>query len=578
MKPFMRLDASEYCSTCHKVHLDVPVNDYRWIRGFNDYDNWQASGVSGQGARSFYYPEQPSTCVDCHMPLRAVGRSRPARDGMVHSHRFPGANTAVPFVNHDAEQLKVTDRVPEVRLHHRGHLRRLAGRRGDRRHADGAPARATAPQAMSSFAVGEEAEQTGAGGDPRSRPHGGAARSRRAGARARLHGPRRRRRAHAQDRPLLPGRHGGCLRRLARSCRAATPTGASSSGAARWRTTARGPVEPGAHFYRSYQLDGEGNPINKRNAWQTRSLLYVRLIPPGAADVAHYRVRIPDDARGPITFTAKLNYRKFSHYYTQFAYAGQPEPGQPASAGRPELRQPRVLVRPGQHPGQRVRADQGPRSPTCRSSRWPRPRRRSRSARTPRPTGRPSSTRRTASAGTTGASACCCRATSRAPSTRSRSVTEAEPEYADGWLNVARALIQEGETDAAKPFIAEGAGIATSARPHPLLQGHDREGRRRLRRPRWPRCERAAAKYPRDRVVLNQIGAHPVPEARVRRGAGRARSRGRGRSRGRADALHRDALLRAAWATTRRPRAKRSCSAASRPTSRRRRSPPSRGC
>src|SRR5207248_4365739 len=34
-----------------------------------------------------------------------------------------------------------------------------------------------------------------------------------------------------------------------------------------------------------------------------------------------------------------------------------------------------------------------------------------------------------------------------------RRVTEAEPEYADGWLNVARALIQEGETDAAKPFL-----------------------------------------------------------------------------------------------------------------------------
>ena len=33
-----------------------------------------------------------------------------------------------------------------------------------------------------------------------------------------------------------------------------------------------------------------------------------------------------------------------------------------------------------------------------------------------------------------------------------KKVTEAEPGYADGWLNVARALIQEGETDAAKPY------------------------------------------------------------------------------------------------------------------------------
>ena len=81
--------------------------------------------------------------------------------------------------------------------------------------------------------------------------------------------------------------------------KARMPTASSFSGAAAWRTNGKGPVEPGAHFYRSYQLDGEGNPINKRNAWQARSVLYVRLIPPGAADVAHFRVQIPKDAKGP---------------------------------------------------------------------------------------------------------------------------------------------------------------------------------------------------------------------------------------------------------------------------------------
>ncbi len=109
MKPFMREDSAEYCAACHKVHLDVPVNNYRWFRGFNDYDNWQASGVSGQGARSFYYPAKTSTCVDCHMAeggLHGPGRHE---DGKVHSHRFAAANTAVPFVNHDQTQLKETE-------------------------------------------------------------------------------------------------------------------------------------------------------------------------------------------------------------------------------------------------------------------------------------------------------------------------------------------------------------------------------------------------------------------------------------------------------------------------------------
>ena len=81
------------------------MNNYRWFRGFNDYDNWQASGVSGRGARSFYYPQKSLACADCHMPL--VNSNDPsAHDGKVHSHRFPGANTALAYVNHDNDQMQ----------------------------------------------------------------------------------------------------------------------------------------------------------------------------------------------------------------------------------------------------------------------------------------------------------------------------------------------------------------------------------------------------------------------------------------------------------------------------------------
>ncbi len=105
LKPFHREQTPEFCASCHKVHLDVPVNAYRWFRGFNDYDNWQASGVSGEGARSFYYPPKPQRCADCHMPL--VDANDPAaKNGMVRSHRFAAANTALPFVNGDRAQLE----------------------------------------------------------------------------------------------------------------------------------------------------------------------------------------------------------------------------------------------------------------------------------------------------------------------------------------------------------------------------------------------------------------------------------------------------------------------------------------
>ena len=84
-----------------------PVNNFRWFRGFDDYDQWQMSGVSHQGALSFYYPEEPKKCVDCHMPL-VPSKDAANINGKVHSHRFPAANTALPFVNKHADQLKAT--------------------------------------------------------------------------------------------------------------------------------------------------------------------------------------------------------------------------------------------------------------------------------------------------------------------------------------------------------------------------------------------------------------------------------------------------------------------------------------
>ena len=40
------------------------------------------------------------------MPL-VEAKDPAARNGLVHSHRFPGANTALPFVNGDEKQLEI---------------------------------------------------------------------------------------------------------------------------------------------------------------------------------------------------------------------------------------------------------------------------------------------------------------------------------------------------------------------------------------------------------------------------------------------------------------------------------------
>ena len=85
----MKTQTAQFCSTCHKVHLDIPVNYYRWVRGFNEYDNWQASGVSGAG-RAFFLLSAAAAAMR-RLPhaadaLLTIWETR----GNVHSHSFPG--------------------------------------------------------------------------------------------------------------------------------------------------------------------------------------------------------------------------------------------------------------------------------------------------------------------------------------------------------------------------------------------------------------------------------------------------------------------------------------------------------
>jgi tetratricopeptide (TPR) repeat protein len=482
MKAFMRQDSAEFCSACHKVHLDEPVNHYRWFRGFNEYDNWQASGVSGEGARSFYYPPQPGACNGCHMQL-VPSRDPGNRGGMVHSHRFAAANTAVASVNNDDLQLKATEdflksgfitvdffAAIEVPAHEKGAamLRRASD----------------APTLSSTFAVGEEAEsaapaiirEVGKIAAPLDAPDVRFA-------------PSSTVRVDAVVRTRKIGHFfpAGTVDAFDvwLEFKAVDAKGRVLAWSGRVEDDGRGPVEKGAHFYRSYQLDAEGNPINKRNAWQTRSVLYVRLIPPGAADTVHFRLPVPKDVAGPITLEAKLNYRKFSDYYTKYAYAGVAHSG-PAGLGFdgreysfdsalvPEL--PIVAVASAKT------------TVAIGEPSW-------------QPTPRPQDRERWNDWGI----GLLLQGDLKGAEYAFRRVTEIEPEYPDGWLNVARALIQEGETDAARPFAQRALEMSPDlARAHffnAMIQKADGDYAAALKS-----LAEARQQYPRDRVVLNQSG------------------------------------------------------------------------
>ena len=278
IKPFHRENTAEFCSTCHKVHLDYPVNNYRWIRGFNDYDQWQKSGVSLQGALSFYYPEKAKKCVDCHMPLvdsKDAGNIK----GKVHSHRFPAANTALPYVNKHDEQLKtVTDFLQNdvITLDI---------------FADGSPIPDNGATIFRNESTLIEV----------------VVRTRGVG----HHFPTGTIDAFDIWLELKIVDENGKI--IFWNGRISEPDG-------------NGPVDPSAHFYRSYMLDEHANLINKRNVWAMRKVLYSNTIPPGAADTVRYRLEIPSDSGNTLWVEAKLNYRKFNWWHTQWAYAGVRDP------------------------------------------------------------------------------------------------------------------------------------------------------------------------------------------------------------------------------------------------------------
>ncbi len=317
---------AEFCSSCHKVHLDVPVNHYRWLRGFNEYDNWQASGVSGQGARSFYYPSKPQQCADCHMPLE---KSNDAGNiaGKVHSHRFPAANTALPTANEDASQLKATEDFLT-----KGALTVDIFAMSPAAEVTNAMGASAQNEMATTFAVGEEAEV----------PSVGSVSSARTGDIAapitaplnRVHASVRRGdtvRVDVVVRTKSVGHFfpGGTVDAYDTwlELKGVDDHGQTVFWSGMVEDDGKGPVEKGAHFYRSLQIDGHGNPINKRNAWATRSVVYVRLIPPGAADTVHFRMKVPRKSGDKITLTARLCYRKFAWWGTQFSFVGQPDPG-----------------------------------------------------------------------------------------------------------------------------------------------------------------------------------------------------------------------------------------------------------
>jgi Flp pilus assembly protein TadD len=499
LKPFHTEQASEFCSSCHKVHLDLPVNDYRWFRGFNEYDNWQASAVSGQGARSFYYPATPQQCSGCHMPL-VDAKDPAAKNGKVRSHRFPAANTAIPFVNQDHEQLTVTqDFLKDGQIS--VDIFALTRSNGpDGAQPAGQPERE--PRIASMFAEGEES--TPASGASRGSdvpapdlvaPLGEVPAVVRAGETVGFDVVVRTRKVGH----FFPGGTVDAfdvwveLQVDDDRGRTLFHSGALDG--------ADGPVDRRAHFYKSLQLDEHGNVINKRNAWATRSVAYVRLIPPSSADTVHYRVDIPRDAGRQLTVTAKVNYRKFSWWNTQWAFAGVRDPtdtGFSLTKAHDDGRW--VFTGDTSRVSGSIKAI--PKIPVTVMAQAER-KIEVVSADAPRPTAILGGTKSARERWNDHGIGLLLQGDLKGAERSFRKVTELDPAYADGWVNIARGQVQEGDMTTAEQTLRQALERDSRlAKTHYFL-GVALKGQGRYDEA-LQHFTTAEAQYPRDRVVLNQ--------------------------------------------------------------------------
>ncbi len=495
LKPFMRTQTAEFCSTCHKVHLDAPVNDYRWIRGFNEYDNWQASGVSGKGARSFYYPPKPQQCADCHMPSEA-SKDAGNINGFVHSHRFPAANTAVPTANEDAAQLKLTEDFLK-----NGALTvdifALSPAQAPLK-----PGAATQSELATTFAVGEEAEskvspETGGVVAPVTAPLNLVKPALRRGDTVRVDVVVRTKKVGH----FFPGGTVDAYDTWL-ELKGTNDIGHTIFWSGMVEDNGHGPVEKGAHFYRSLQIDEHGNPINKRNAWATRAVVYVRLIPPGAADTVHYRMLVPENAGNKITLHARLCYRKFAWWNTQFAFAGKPE-DLPGRGVTPEY-DDRPFVFTATLNGVSAKEEKIPDLPivTLAENEVTLPVvARNVPATEPKTIVRKEEWQRWNDYGI----GLFLQGDLKGAAAAFQKVTEADPNNPDGWVNIGRCAVQEGDMQRARTVLEKAMALA------PRLARANFFYAKVLRADgnyvgAAARLRMVLDQYPRDRVAINDLG------------------------------------------------------------------------
>jgi len=268
------LHKPEFCAACHKANLPGPLNDYKFIRAFTAYDEWQQSKFSQRNPLTFYQADF-TTCQGCHMKRNAI--SLPdygAKNGTLVSHRWLAGNTAVPFYYGFDEQLSKTIDFLRSGNYLNVDIFGIQKAGEDKLIAPlGAVSYNLAPKDAVVAYVVIQNKNIG----------------------------------HS----LIPE-----VRDLYEAWVEFTVKDASGheiyhSGFLK----PDGLIDPRAHSFTNRPVTDEGNFVDNHKVWTIHNVAYDNTVQAGRSVLVRYQFRMPDDINGAVTVTAKVNYRHLRQSY-----------------------------------------------------------------------------------------------------------------------------------------------------------------------------------------------------------------------------------------------------------------------
>jgi Tfp pilus assembly protein PilF len=292
MHDFLR--TPEFCAACHKANLPAPLNDYKFIRAFTAYDEWQQSKFSQRNPLTFYTADF-TTCQGCHM--KRAANALPdygAKNGTFASHRWLAGNTAVPFYYGFDAQLNKT-----IEFLRSGNylnvdifgIRKLAATQETGLDNLIAPLGRTdfslAPSDMLEALVVVQNKNIGHSLIPEVRDLYEAWVE-----------------FTVKDANGKEIYHSGFLK----------PDGM---------------LDPRAHSFTNRPVTNEGNFVDNHKVWTIHSVAYDNTVPAGRSVLVRYRFRVPTDVSGAISVTAKVNYRHLRQSYLNNIFGKDDHPAYP---------------------------------------------------------------------------------------------------------------------------------------------------------------------------------------------------------------------------------------------------------